>query len=111
MTGIGNGRMAKAGSLIRTHLRTDGRIVAEFLALLAVHSGKQQVESGQENGSILGAWESSLLFFILLFIWMISCRFGLIFAEQCHSCGNKEQCHSCGNKEIWWLSLNLNPAP
>lgn len=103
VTGIGNGRMAKAGSLIRTHLRTDGRIVAEFLALLAVHSGKQQVESEQENGSILGAWETSLLFFFFFF-WLISCRFGLIFAEQCHSCGNEEPV-------FWWLSLNLNPAP
>lgn len=67
MTGIGNGRMAEAGSLIRTHLRAGGGIVAEFLALLAVHSGKQQVESEQENGSILGARESLLL---SLFIYL-----------------------------------------
>lgn len=67
VAGMGYGRMAEAGSLIRTHLRAGGRIVAEFLALLAVHSGKQQVESKKENGRILGAWEFVATFSFHLF--------------------------------------------
>lgn len=37
--GVGSGSIGEAGSLIITHLRVRGRIVAEFLALLSVHSG------------------------------------------------------------------------
>lgn len=51
VAGIGYGRMAEDGSLIRTHLRAGSRIVAEFLAAWLYTQGSSRLRARRKMGA------------------------------------------------------------
>lgn len=83
VTGSGSGR---TGSLTTMHLRVAGRMEAEFLVPLAIHSGERRLRVSRKMGAFGGGGvQELLLLFIFSFIWMISYHFDPTSVEYHHS--------------------------